>query len=217
MCRVLQRLTGPEASPQVPAVSAGAPSEWLGPQVSLARRRPGASGVLGKSPVALGKGALCLQPWMAQRGRVGDQDIWAMEGTQRGTECEMHRFGTIGAPPRTSGQWGAWWGGNTLCHLGKVWRWPKSPTCLCQFSFPDCENPMLDATPSPETPSLERPLSLGSLWSWRLTGLLPTSVWDNSQWLCVCSKLGLNLYYRPSVKGRNGAVAWVLCLSDWLQ
>lgn len=26
MCRVLQRLTGPEASPQVPAVSVGAPS-----------------------------------------------------------------------------------------------------------------------------------------------------------------------------------------------
>lgn len=78
--QVFRRLPGPDSSPRVRSVPAGAPSARLGPQVSLAQRRPRASGVLRTSPVALGERARCLQSEVTQSGRVGAQDTCASHG-----------------------------------------------------------------------------------------------------------------------------------------
>lgn len=78
--QVFRRLPGPDSSPRVRSVPAGAPSARLGPQVSLAQRRPRASGVLRTSPVALGERARCLQSEVTQSGRVGAQDTCAGHG-----------------------------------------------------------------------------------------------------------------------------------------
>lgn len=80
--QIFRRLPGPASSPRVCAVpaGAGAPSASLGPQVSLAQRRPRASGVVRNSLAALWEGARCLQSEVPQSGRVGSQDTCASHG-----------------------------------------------------------------------------------------------------------------------------------------
>lgn len=78
--QIFLRLPGPDSSPRVRAVPAGAPSARLGPQVSLAQRCLRASGVVRTSPAALGEGARCLQSEVTQSGRVGAHDTCASHG-----------------------------------------------------------------------------------------------------------------------------------------
>ncbi|MEJ1289291.1 hypothetical protein NN561_020333 [Cricetulus griseus] len=80
-----------------------------------------------------------------------------MEGTQRGTECEMHRFGNTGAPPWTTGQWGSWLGWEhlpcvTSARFGGDSRVaPVDASCVFQEAG---ENPAQAATGAQSVPSL---------------------------------------------------------------
>lgn len=92
-----------------------------------------------------------------------------MEGTQRGVECEMHRFGTTRAPPRTTGQWGRLVGWEHSVSPKQGLEVTAESYLSVPVLFPSCENPMPDATPRAFVLS-------GKPVIWRLTGLLPSRV-----------------------------------------
>lgn len=201
MRRIPRRLAGPDSSPWVPAVPSGAPSARLGPQVSLAQRCRGHQVSCEPCLLALGEGARCLQQQVTESGRVGARTpAPAMEGTQRGAECEMHRFGTTGAPPWTTGQWGSRLGWKhplcvTSARSGGDSRVLAVHSCVSREA--SCENPVQDATPAQSGFSLGACAPGGQLDS--LQGLR-----DHS-WSGFVSALNLGSPFVKAVaRGRNG-------------